>query len=287
MESIVYINGKLLSANEAKISVLDNGFLFGYGVFAGMRVYNGIVFRLDSQLNRLQKSSQRLGIRINTSELHTPIQETMQANNLQNGLLRVTISIGEGSLIPDTRSCLNPTVVINHMAYTFPTPDAYENGYKALVSSLYRHSGSPISEMKTLNYVESMLARQEARTANYNEALLLNEKGNLSESSSGNVFLVKNKILKTPPENSGFISGVVREVVLQIAPELNIKAVEADISLKDIMNADEAFLTNSAIEIMPLVSVNDRSIGPGKPGPITRRLMEAYRDKVKRECNKP
>jgi branched-chain amino acid aminotransferase group I len=276
MESIAYLNRKFLPIKEAMISIMDNGFLFGYGVFAGMRIYDNKVFRLDSHLSRLQKSLQRLAININTNELRTPILETIKSNNVRNGQVRVTISAGEGSLIPDTSGCLKPTIAITSTIYNPPAPDVYENGFKAAISSIYRHSGSPISEMKTLNYLESMLARQAARTANYNEALLLNEKGYLSESSSGNVFIIKNKVLKTPRENSGFISGVVREVVLQIAPELKIKAIETDINRKDIFNADEAFLTNSLNEIMPLVSVDDRPIGSGKPGIITNKFMEAF-----------
>jgi branched-chain amino acid aminotransferase len=284
MESIVNLNGKFLNANEAKISIMDNGFLFGYGVFAGMRVYNNTVFRLESHLSRLQKSSERLGIVVKTSGLRTPVLEIIRANNLKNGQVRITISAGEGSLVPDPRSCDKPTILITAALYNPPTPDIYEKGFKAIISTICRHSGSPVSEMKSINYVESMLARQEARMANYNDALLLNEKGYLSESSSGNVFIVKNKVLKTPPENSGFISGVVREVVLHIAPELDIKAIETNISLKDFFKSDEAFITNSLNEIMPLVSVNDRAIGLGKPGIITRKLMEAFRDQVNREC---
>lgn len=284
MEPIVNLNGEFLNANEAKISIMDNGFLFGYGVFAGMRIYNGTVFRLESHLSRLQKSSERLGIVVKTSGLGAPVLETIRANNLKNGQVRITISAGEGSLVPDPRSCAKPTILITAAVYNPPAPDIYEKGFKAVISTIRRHSGSPVSEMKTINYVESMLARQEARMANYNDALLLNEKGYLSESSSGNVFIVKNKVLKTPPENSGFISGVVREVVMNIAPELDIKSVETNIGLQDLFEADEAFLTNSVIEIMPLVSVNERDIGLGKPGAITRRLMEAFRDQVNREC---
>jgi len=284
MGQIVNLNGRFLNANEAKISIMDNGFLFGYGVFGATRIYNSTVFRLESHLSRLQKSTARLGIIVKALELRTPVLETIRANNLEDGLVRITISAGEGSLVPDPRSCANPTILITAAAYSPPTPDMYEKGFKAVISAIRRHSGAPASEMKTLNYIESMLARQEAKMADYDDALLLNEKGYLSESSSGNVFIAKDKVLKTPPENSGFISGVVREVVLQIASELDIKSVETDISLKDLFKADEAFLTNSVIEIMPLVSVNDRAIGLGKPGIITRKILEAFRDKVSREC---
>lgn len=285
MEPIVNLNGRFLKASEAKISIMDNGFLFGYGVFGATRIYNGTVFRLESHLSRLQKSCARLGIIVNVLELRTPALETIRANNLEDGLVRITISAGEGNLIPNPRSCASPTILITAAPYNTPVAEMYEKGYKAVVSAIRRHSDAPASEMKTLNYIESMLARQEARMAGYDDALLLNEKGYLSESSSGNVFIVKDKVLKTPPENSGFISGVVREVVLQIASELDIKSVETDIGLEDLYKADEAFLTNSVLEIMPLVSINDRAIGLGKPGIITRKILEAFRDKVSHECH--
>ena len=284
MEPVVYLNGKFLNAKEAKISFTDNGFLFGYGVFGATRIYNGKVFRLESHLSRLQKSTARLGIIVDTLELRTPVLETIRVNEREDGLVRITISAGEGSLIPDLRDCTDPTVLITAVSYNPPTPDMYERGYRTVVSNLRRCSGSPVSEMKTLNYLESMLARQEARKAGYDDALLLNEKGNLSESSAGNVFMVKNGVLKTPPENSGFISGVVREVVMEIASELNIKYLETDLGLEDLYQADETFLTNSIIEVMPLVSVNDRTIGTGQPGIVTGKILERFREKVNHEC---
>lgn len=160
----------------------------------------------------------------------------------------------------------------------------YEKGFRTVVSTLRRYSGSPVSEMKTLNYIESMLARQEARMAAYDEALLLNEKGYLSELSSGNMFIVIGGVLKTPPEDSGFISGVVREVVLQIASQLDKETIETDITLEDLYQADEAFLTNSVFEIMPLTSVNNRVIASGKPGKMTNEILGVYRDMVSKEC---
>ena len=284
MESIVYLNGEYLNAKEAKISIADNGFLFGYGVFGATRIYNGKVFRLESHLSRLQKSTARLGIIVDTLELRTPVLETIRANEREDGLVRITITAGEGSLIPDLRNCTDPSILITATPYEPPIPDMYQKGFKAIVSTLRRQSGSPVSEMKTLNYLESMLARQEARKAGYDDALLLNEKGNLSESSAGNVFMVKNGVLKTPPENSGFISGVVREVVMEIASELNIKYLETDLGLEDLYQADETFLTNSIIEVMPLVSVNDRTIGTGQPGIVTGKILERFREKVNHEC---
>ena len=284
MEEIVYLNGTFLNAQNASISIADNGFLFGYGVFGATRIYNGTVFRLESHLERLQKSTARLGIIINTTELRTPALETIHANNREDGLVRITISAGKGSLVPDPKSCANPTVLITATSYYPPAPEMYEKGFRTVVSTLRRYSGSPVSEMKTLNYMESMLARQEARIANNDEALLLNEKGFLSESSSGNIFIVDGGVLKTPPENSGFISGVVREVVLEIASELDIETIETDITLENLIQADEAFLTNSVLEIMPITSVNDNVIASGKPGKLTNEILEIYRDMVSKEC---
>ncbi len=280
---MIYLNGRLIPANKAQISIMDNGFLFGYGVFGVMRVYESIAFRLESQLDRLKKSLERLGISIDIEILLPAIMATIQANSIKEGYVRITISAGVGTLIPDPHKCTEPTVVIMPAEYTPPSQDQCEKGFRAMISSFHRHSGSPISEMKTLNYLESMLARQEARMADYNEAILLNDKGFLSESSSGNVFIFKDNILKTPEVNSGFISGIVREVILEISPLLNVKVVEADIHLDDLLSAEEAFLTNSIIEVMPLVTVNDQIIGNGKPGIITKKLMEAFRNQVIKE----
>jgi branched-chain amino acid aminotransferase len=198
-------------------------------------------------------------------------------------MLRVTISPGAGSVVPDLRGCDRPTILIAVTAYQIPTPETYERGFRAIVVSMHRNTKSSISGIKATNYLESILARQEARSAGYDEGLLLNEKENVAESGSGNILLVKKGILKTPPIGSGFIPGVVREVILELAPILNIRCEEVDFSLDDLLSTDEAFLTNSMIEVMPLTSVNNRIIGSGRPGNVTRKLMKAYGAEVSKK----
>ena len=283
MEAIAYLNGEMVPLSEAKISISDYGFLFGYGVFSGMRAYKGKVFRLDTKLNRIKESAEKLGIATDIDTYKSAIMDTIRANNVQEALVRITVSSGEGPVSPDPKSCNEPTVVITATEYTpFPT-ETYEKGLRAIVTSVRRNSQSPASVMKTNNYLESIMARQEARAANVEQAIQLNDKGKIAEASNGNLFLVKDNILKTPKVSGGIIPGIVREVILELAPQLNIKAMETDMELDELLSADEAFITNVLMEVMPLVSVNGQNIGSGKPGEITRKLMKAYRDQVLKE----
>lgn len=283
MEAIAYLNGKMVPVSQARISISDYGFLFGYGVFGGMRAYKGKVFRLDTKLNRIKESAEKLGIATDIDTYKSAVVDTIRANNVQEALVRITVSSGEGPASPDPQSCKEPTIVITATEYTPFPPETYEKGFRGVVSSIRRNSQSPASGMKTLNYLESTLARQEARAANADQAIQLNEKGKIAEASTGNLFLVKDNILKTPKADSGIIPGIVREVILELAPQLNIKAIETDIELDKLFSADEAFLTNVLMEVMPLVSVDGRDIGTGKPGDISRRLLKAYRDQVQKE----
>ena len=283
MEALAYLNGKMVPLSQARISVLDYGFRFGYGVFGGMRAYKGKVFRLDTKLNRIKESAEKLGIATDVDTYKAAIMDTIRANNLQEARVILSVSSGEGSASPDPQSCTAPTVVVTATEYTPIPAEMYEKGYRALVASVRRNSQSPASGMKTLNYLESIMARQEARTAGFDEAVQLNEKGKVAEASTGNLFLVKDNILKTPGVDSGIIPGIVREVLLELAPQLNIEAIETDIELDELFSADEAFLTNVLMEVMPLVAVNDRPIGSGKPGDITKQLMTAYRNLALKE----
>lgn len=280
---IVYLNGALIPRSEAKISVMDYGFLFGYGLFETMRAYNGVVFRLDSHLARLAKSAERLEIRIDTTSLKNAVMAPIQANKLKEARVRLTVSVGEGSLVPDVRTCINPTILVMAAKYTPYPPEIYERGFSVIISSIHRNSQSPVSRMKTANYLESLLSRQEARTQGVDDALLLNEKGQLAEATTSNLFLVSRNILKTPRLESGILPGVTRGVILELASRLGIEALEADIQLEELMAAGEAFLTNSIIEVMPVTAISGKAIGSGRPGAITRQLMTAYKDLVLRE----
>jgi branched-chain amino acid aminotransferase len=208
--------------------------------------------------------------------LKDAVMATIQANQLGDARIRIAVSIGEGSMLPDPGTCGQPTVLILAGDY-HPYPEQiYKKGFRAVVSSIHRNSQSPLSRLKSANYLESMLAKQEARAVGVDEALCLNEKGLLAEASMSNIFLVNDGILRTPPEDSGILPGITRQVVLEMASQLGITSFEQDIRLDELFQTQEAFLTNSLIEVMPLTEVDGKLIGSGKPGSLTQRLMVAY-----------
>lgn len=280
MSEIVYLNGSLIPLSQAKISVLDYGFLYGFGIFGTMRVYEGQVFRPDDHLRRLSRSAEMLGFPVRVMELKDAVIEVVRANHLREARVRINISLGEGSMAPDPTTCQQPTILIMASPYQ-PYPEAvYRKGFRALTSSIRRNSQSPLSRIKSANYLENMLARSEARAAGLDEALCLNEQGLLAEASMSNIFLVTDGAVQTPKVEHGVLPGITREIVFELAPGLNINAIEADIALEDVFRAQEAFLTNSLMEIMPLVELDGRPIVSGSPGPVTLRLMEAYKELV-------
>ncbi len=283
MADVVYLNGALIPHSEAKISVTDYGFLYGYGLFETMRAYVGKVFRLDSHIARLVESAERLGIEVEPASLKKAIYETLQANRLKEARVSLTVSLGEGSMVPDPCTCTKPTVLVMAEEYTPFPPERYEKGFSVTVSSIHRNSRSPLPGMKTANYLESLLARREARAAGVDDALLLNENGHLAEASSSNVFLVSKSALKTPRIESGILPGITRGVVLELASQQGIKALEMNLKLEEVITVDEMFLTNSIMEIMPVTMVSGKPVGSGKPGIITKKLMTAYRNLVLKE----
>ncbi|MFC2021743.1 aminotransferase class IV [Chloroflexota bacterium] len=281
MGEIVYLNGSLVPRSQALISVLDYGFLYGFGLFETMRAYGGQVFRLDNHLNRLARSAAILGLPTETLGLKRAVTDTIRANQLGDARIRITISIGEGRMAPDPSTCSKPTVLILAGRYKPYPAQVYGKGFGAIVSSIRRNSQSPLSGLKSANYLESMLARQEARDAGVDEAICLNEKGLLAEASMSNIFLVTDGILRTPGQENGILPGITRETVLELTPQLGINTLEHDIRLDDLINAQEAFITNSLIEVMPLTEVGGKPVGSGRPGPLTKRLMAAYKEMVR------
>ena len=283
MSEIVYLNGSLVPRSQASISALDYGFLYGYGLFETMRAYGGRVFRLDSHLGRLESSSRILELPIDTQELKGAVIDTLQANQLSDARIRITVSIGEGSMVLDPDSCGSPTVLVLAAHYQPYSEEVYQRGFRAAVSSIRRNSQSPVPRLKSANFLESALAKREARRAGVDDALFLNEKGLLAEASTSNIFLVTNGVLKTPGLDSGLLPGITREVILELASGLGIRAIEQDTGLDELYQAEEAFLTNSMVEIMPLVEVDGKAINSGKPGSVTLELMVAYGEMVRHE----
>lgn len=283
MTEIIYFNGHLVPRAEAKLSPFDHGFLYGYGLFETMRAYEGHIFRLDRHLTRLRCSAESLGLRakLDAFDLENACVETLQANKLKDARVRLTITAGEGDMTPDLSTCSNLTVLVAARNFVPLPPERYEQGFKAALSFLRRDSQSPLSRLKCTCYVSNILARMEAKAAGCDEAIMLNELGYIAEGSTANIFLVSEGELSTPSLESGILPGITREVVLEIARDLNIKMVERQVELGELSGAEEAFVTNSIIEVMPLTRLNGEPIGTGKPGKLTRNLMAAYKELVK------
>ena len=290
MEELVYLNGSLIPRSEAKVSAFDHGFLYGYGLFETMRAYNGKIFLLDRHLKRLFESAELLGLdgALAGIDLEQACFDVLKANNFKDARMRLTVTRGDAGAFQGTRQDAAASVLITATAYTPLPAEAYEKGYKALISSFRRDSESLLSGLKSTGYLLSVLAKREAENAGIDEALLLNECGFVAEGSISNVFFVTHSELFTPPVESGILPGITREVVLELATGSKIRATEADIRVDDLPRFDEAFLTNSVLEIMPLVAVRDKAgktvnFGSRKPGATTQRLMSAYREMVAQE----
>ena len=282
--AIVYLNGSLVPLSKAGLSPLDSGFLYGCGLFETMCSYSGRVFRLDKHLDRLRRSARFLGIDLDSlPDLEKAVYDCLKSNKTSNARIRLTISCGEGATIPDLVSQRHPTVLVVAIGYTPYSAETYERGFRAIVSGVRRNSQSPVSGMKSLSCLDLLLARREAKLAGADEAILLNEQGYLAEGSTSNVFLVSGDTLVTPSEDSGILPGITRETVLEMAHSSDLKTVLKKVSLEELNQANETFLTNSLIQIMPLTQVNGQAIGSGQPGLVTKRLMSAYQQLVEQE----
>ena len=283
MGELVYINGELIPRRDAKISVFDRGYLYGYGLFETMRSYEGRVFALDRHLARLMRSGRQLAldVALDLTELERGVYRTLEDNKLSDARVRLTVTAGEGErdLLPPRSGKANVVIVAEKLIV--PLPEAYEKGLRAVVATTRRNSQSALSGVKSIGYLDSLVARHGAAAAGADEAILLNERGLVAECSTSNIFLVSKGRLLTPLVECGILPGVTRKIVMELANELKIPAVDAEmIRLDDLYKANEAFLTNSVIEIVPIVEVDGRSIGSGKPGEITQKLTAAYRKLV-------
>jgi branched-chain amino acid aminotransferase group I len=289
MEEIVYMNGSLIPRSQARVSVFDHAFLYGYGLFETMRAYRGRAFLLERHLKRLLDFAEIIGLGsfLAGIDLAGACRDTLAANGLEDARVRLTVSSGQADAVPWREISGTPNVVVTARPYTPFTAEKYEEGFKAGIASVYR-CRSLISRMKSINYLTSALARREALAAGLDEALLLNDTGLIAEGGGSNVFFIKGSGLVTPSLDSGILPGITREVVIELAGALSISIAEGDVSPAELEQFDEAFLTNSMIEIMPLVSVRDNrgqtmTIGSGKLGQVTKRLRVAYKERVERE----
>jgi branched-chain amino acid aminotransferase len=274
----VYINGKLYDRDEAKISVYDHGLLYGDGVFEGIRVYNAKVFRHKEHIERLYESARSIALEIPMfpADMIKAVDDTVKANNKVEGYIRLLVTRGPGNLGLDPRSCKPNVIIIVDDISLYPK-ELYENGLKIVTSSLIRNHPNALNpRIKSLNYLNNILAKIEAIRAGCLEALMLNHKGEVAECTGDNIFIVKKGILKTTPPDAGILEGVTRNVVMELAKKAGIPLVEATMTRHDIYAADECFLTGTAAEVIAVTECDGRPIGAGKQGPVTKQLREAF-----------
>jgi len=281
----VYISGKFFDKENAKVSVFDHGFLFGDGVFEGMRSYNGKVFRLRDHMIRLWNSAKALMIEIPISieEMEAATYETLKINNISDGYIRLIITRGIGTLGLDAHLCKNPQIVIiaDHLAL-YPK-EFYETGLDIVTASTVRTNPSMVSpQIKSLNYLNNILAKIEGHHAGCIEVLMLNTKGEVAECSGDNIFIITKGTLHTPPAEAGILEGITRQTVLEIAADMGIPVREAPMTRYDIFASDECFLTGSAAELIPVVKLDGRLIGDGKPGVMTMKLLDRFHEETKK-----
>jgi branched-chain amino acid aminotransferase len=277
----IYLSGKLVEKEQAVVSVFDHGLLYGDGVFEGIRVYGGKVFLLKEHIERLYESAKaiRLTIPMSPAELIQATKETVAANGIGDGYIRLVVTRGAGSLGLDIRKTSNPQVIIIADTITLYPKEIYENGMNLITASTMRNHPAALSaRIKSLNYLNNILAKIEGTDAGTVEALMLNHKGEVAECTGDNIFILKNGVLKTPSADAGILEGITRNAVLRLAREAGIPTQETTLIRHDLYVADEMFLTGTAAEVVPVVSLDGRQIGDGKPGSITRQLLELFHE---------
>jgi branched-chain amino acid aminotransferase len=278
----VYVDGEFCPAADAKISVFDHGLLYGDGVFEGIRVYGGRIFRLDEHMKRMYESAKTIGLSIplTLEQFKSIVVETVRRNRLMDGYVRPVVTRGRGKLGLDPRNCEQPTIVIiPQKAESYPLLTAGRKPARAIVSSIRRTPSSCLpASAKTLNYLNNVLAKQQANFAGVDEAIMLDSRGFVSEGTGDNLFLVRNNVLMTAPLHSSVLPGITRQVVLEIAKELNVSQEQKELTLHDLYNADEAFFASTSLEIQPLVEIDARLVGNGSEGVTTKRIRERFNE---------
>jgi branched-chain amino acid aminotransferase len=288
-ESKIYVDGKFFAEADAKVSVFDHGLLYGDGIFEGIRFYNGRVFRLEEHLLRLWDSARSICLEIPMSmgEMTEALLETIRQNDLRDGYIRLVVTRGVGNLGLNPAQCKRPSVIIIAAQIALYPEAVYQSGLTVVTCATRRtNPGALNPAVKSLNYLNNVMARIEANLASADEALMLNDQGNVAECTADNVFIIKNGQIFTPPISAGALRGITRAVVFEIAAELGIKITEADITRHDVFIADECFLTGTAAEVIPVIKADGRPIGNGKPGSITARMIGRFRE-ITRETGTP
>ncbi|MEM2099542.1 MAG: branched-chain-amino-acid transaminase [Candidatus Bathyarchaeia archaeon] len=278
-ELLVYIDGAYYPKSQAKISVYDHGLLYGDGVFEGIRAYNGIVFKLKEHIDRLYRSAHAMMLQIplTKEEMTQAVLETLRRNNLTNAYIRLVVTRGVGDLGLDPRKCPKPSVIIITDVIVLHSIEAKEKGITTMISWVRRNPVDTAShEIKSLNYLNSVLAKIEANACGADEAICLDKNGHIAEGVGENLFIVKNGKIFTPPSSTGALAGITAQVAIKLARNLGYEVVEANLTPFQLFTADEAFLTGTAAEIVPIREVNKRVIGNGCAGPVTKKLIGEF-----------
>ena len=285
----IFIDGEFRAEEDAKISVFDHGLLYGDGIFEGIRFYNGRVFRLKEHLDRLWDSARSicLDIPMSHGEMTEALLETIRKNDLRDGYIRLLVTRGVGNLGLNPAQCKRPSVIIIATTIALYSAEMYKNGLTVVTVATRRTGpGSLNPAVKSLNYLNNVMARVEANLSGADEALMLNDQGCVAECTADNIFVIKRGEIFTPPITAGALRGITRSVVFEIAAELGIKISEADISRHDVFIADECLLSGTAAEVIPVIRADGRVIGTGKPGPISLRMIARFRE-ITREGGTP
>ncbi len=276
----IFLDGQFVPQSEAKVSVFDHGLLYGDGVFEGIRLYNGKIFRLDQHLDRLFASARAimLTVPMSKAELTDACREACRRNGLQNGYIRLVVTRGVGYLGLSPFKCKQPSVFIIAATIELYPEEVYRNGLKLITAATQRVNPAAISpSIKSLNYLNNILAKIEAIQAGTVEAIMLNSSGHVAECTGDNIFIVRRGRLETPPISAGALNGITRGVVFELAEKMKVPVTEANLTRYDLMTAEECFLTGTAAEIVPAVSIDGRVVGGGQPGTLTLKLTEAFR----------
>lgn len=282
----IYVDGKYYPKEEAKISVFDHGFLYGDGVFEGIRAYNGRVFKLKEHIDRLYNGARgvMINIPLTKEEMTEVVLETLRRNQLRDAYIRLVISRGAGDLGLDPKKCSKPTVVCIADKIVLYPEELYEKGMEIITAATRRNRPEGVNpQMKSLNYLNNIMAKLEANLAGAPEALLLNNEDYVAECTGDNIFIVKNGVLITPPPYVGILVGITRNAIIEAAERLGIKVEEKVFTRYEVFTADECFLSGTAAEAVPVVKVDGRPIADGKPGPITKQIIKEFKELIKTE----
>ncbi len=286
MENTIYIDGKYFGKSNARISVYDHGLLYGDGIFEGIRVYEGNIFRLDSHLERLYESAKTIMLQIplTLDEMRDACVETVRRNGFKDCYIRLMVTRGVGDLGLDPRKCPKATVIIIVDKIQMFPEGYYTKGLEVVTVPTTRNMAEAINpKIKSLNYLNNVMAKIEANNVGSPEGILLNSQGYVTEGTGDNIFILKDQVLQTPPTSDGALAGITRSSVIRMANQLGYVCEKKTLTRHDIYNAEECFLTGTAAELIPVVKIDGRVIGTGKPGPVFKKLLTVFRKTVKKD----